>query len=70
MSMGHAAGVAAAMAVQNNAACRDVDGAAVRAEMVKQGANLHQPPTGYWQEIREKEGRIEVLANDIAVVMQ
>ncbi|MEG1743039.1 MAG: FAD-dependent oxidoreductase, partial [Clostridia bacterium] len=37
-SSGEAAGIAAAIAVQNNIAARDVDGSAVRGKMVEKGA--------------------------------
>ena len=69
MSMGHAAGIAAGMAIDNKCALRDVDGKLVREEMIRQGANLHQPPVGYWQDIREKGGEPVVTASDMVVIM-
>lgn len=70
MSMGQAAGTAASMAVDSGVALRDVDGKALKAQLIADGANLDKPPEGYWQEIREKkDGVPTVLANDIAVIL-
>ena len=69
MGMGHAAGVAAAMAVKEGVACRDVDGTKVREELIAQGVGLDQPPMGeYWKAIRES-GKEPVIAVDMAMII-
>ena len=64
MSMGQAAGHAAAMAVDKSISAREVDGRELRALLVKEGARLNEPPAGHWAMLREAEGELAVNSND------
>lgn len=68
MSMGQAGGTAAAMAIDAGVALRDLDGAALKQQLIKDGCNLHQPPVGYWAKVRESGIEPKIVA-DMAVVM-
>ena len=68
MSMGQAAGHAAAIAVDQRIAAREVDGKALRALLVKEGARLDEPPQGYWKEIREAKGEYYVNSADVIAI--
>ena len=67
MSMGQAGGTAAAMAIDAGCALRDLDGAALKQQLIKDGCNLHQPPVGYWAQVRESKNEPKIVA-DMAVV--
>ena len=68
MSMGQAAGRAAALCVDRGILPREVDGAELRALLVKDGAHLDSPPTGYWEAMRKAEGEIYVDVTDGAKI--
>ena len=60
MSMGQAAGHAATLCVDRKILPREVDGAELRALLVKDGAHLDAPPMGYWEKMRNTEGEITI----------
>ena len=64
MSMGQAAGHAAAMSVQKQILPREVDGKELRALLVAEGAHLNEPPMGYWETVRNTEGEFFVNTAD------
>ena len=68
MSMGQAAGHAAAIAATQRIPAREVDGKALRALLVKEGARLDEPPQGYWKEIRETKGDYYVNSADVIAI--
>lgn len=69
MSMGQAAGTAAAMCVQERVVPRAVDGARVRQALIDQGVPLDKPPGGFWERLRNMPGRIEIASADFAVIV-
>ena len=68
MSMGQAAGHAAAIAVERQLTARDVDGKELRALLVKEGARLDQPPQGWWEEVRNQKGEYFVNSADVIAI--
>jgi hypothetical protein len=64
MSMGQAAGHAAATCVQKQILPREVDGKELRAQLVAEGAHLNEPPMGYWEAQRNTEGELFVNSAD------
>ena len=68
MSMGQAAGHAAALCADRRILPREVDGKELRALLVKEGAHLDQPPTGYWDTIYKLEGETVVGFADGATI--
>lgn len=68
MSMGQAAGTAAALALDEGvAALRDLDGAKVKAQLIKDGCGLDHAPDGYWKAIRESKNEPIIMA-DMAIL--
>ena len=41
--------------------------AALKQQLIKDGCNLHQPPVGYWAQVRESKNEPRIVA-DMAVV--
>ena len=70
MSMGQAAGHAAAIAVDRQIAAREVDGKELRALLVNEGARLNEPPTGYWETIRNAKGELYVNSADVVAIYE
>ena len=64
MSMGQAAGHAAAACVQKQILPRELDGRELRAQLVAEGAHLNEPPKGYWETVRNTEGEFFVNTAD------
>ena len=65
MGMGQAAGIGAAMFVDNKlGAVRDLDGKLVRNRMIELGVKLNELPGGYWKTIREFEGHYVISGAD------
>ncbi len=69
MGMGMAAGIGAAMTAEKGIPCRELDGALVRAEMIRRGVGLDRLPDGYWKTLREAEGEYVVSHNDTATII-
>lgn len=69
MSTGQAAGLAAAMALDDKIRPRDIDGKLVRQHLISEGVALDKAPDGYWKEVREQEGRIVVTPSDAAKIV-
>lgn len=69
MSTGQAAGLAAAMALDEKKRPRDIDGKSVRKQLIDEGVALDRAPGGYWKEIREQQGRIVVTPSDAAKIL-
>lgn len=67
MGTGHAAGVAADMALSQGIRPRDIDGREVRRCLIEEeGVPLDKPCDGFWAELREAEGEIYVAPGDYA----
>ena len=64
MSMGQAAGHAAAACVEKQILPRELDGKELRAQLVAEGAHLNEPPMGYWADQRNTEGELFVNTAD------
>ena len=69
MGTGHAAGIAAYLALRDNKRPRDVDGKEVRKVMIAEGVKLDQPCDGYWAEQRELKGEIALTRGDFAAII-
>jgi hypothetical protein len=69
MSMGQAAGTAAALCAKGNVAPRTLKGTLVREALIQQGVALDQPPGGFWETLRSMPGKIEVASADFAVIV-
>lgn len=69
MSTGQAAGLAATMALDSGMRPRDLDGTLVRKRLIDEGVALDKAPGGYWQEVRQHEGRIVVTPLDAAKIV-
>ena len=67
MGMGQAAGTGAAIAIDRGVtALRELDGALVRQDMIRQGVKLDEAPGGYWKMIREFDGEVFINGGDMA----
>ena len=65
MGTGHAAGVAASMALAKGVRVRDLDGKEVRRVLIEEEkVPLDEPCDGYWAELRETEGEYFVNSGD------
>ncbi|MBU6444693.1 MAG: FAD-dependent oxidoreductase [Alphaproteobacteria bacterium] len=69
MSMGQAAGTAAAMCVKEKIDPRNLDGVRVRDALIEQGVPLDKAPGGHWEMLRNMPGRIDVASADFAVIV-
>lgn len=68
MSLGQAGGTAASMAIDAGVALRELDGAALKAQLIRDGCGLDHAPDGYWKSIRESKNEPVILA-DMAIIM-
>ncbi len=68
MGTGHAAGLAAAIAVNEKVRPRDIPGTRVRQLLIDEGVPLDKPTSGYWAELREMEGDLVVTKGDFAAI--
>lgn len=68
MSMGQAAGTAAAMAIDAGVPLRELDGAALKQQLIHDGCGLDQPPQGYWKAVRESKNEPFIMA-DMAILV-
>ena len=68
MSMGQAAGHAAALAAERRIAPREIDGRELRELLIREGARLNEPPQGHWETMRNATGEYYVNSNDIVAI--
>ena len=68
MSMGQAAGHAAALAAERRIAPREIDGRELRELLIREGARLNEPPQGYWETMRNAKGEYYVNSSDIVAI--
>ena len=68
MGTGHAAGLAASIAVNEKLRPRDISGAALRQKLIEEGVPLDKPCDGYWAELREMEGELVVTRGDMVAI--
>jgi hypothetical protein len=65
MGTGHAAAVAADVALKENLRPRELDGKLLRKILIEEeGVPLDKPCEGYWAELREQEGEFFVNYGD------
>ena len=64
MGTGHAAGLAAYVAITEKVRPRDIDGKYIRSLLIKEGVKLDEPCDGYWKELREAEGTFKLGPSD------
>ena len=69
MGTGHAAGLAASVAVKEKILPRDIEGERVRAMLLDEGMDLDKPCEGYWQEMRDTEGDMVIGKADAIVLV-
>ncbi len=69
MGTGHAAGLAASIAVTENVRPRDISGVRIRELLIAEGVPLDQPCDGYWEELRNMEGELVVTFGDFAAIV-
>ncbi len=69
MGTGHAAGLAASVAVKEKILPRDIEGERVRAMLLDEGVDLDKPCEGYWQEMRDTEGDMVIGKADAIVLV-
>ncbi|MCQ2406723.1 MAG: FAD-dependent oxidoreductase [Oscillospiraceae bacterium] len=68
MGTGHAAGLAAALAVEEKLRPRDIPGTRVRELLIAEGVQLDKPCDGYWAEMAAMEGELVVTKGDFAAI--
>ncbi|NLD88176.1 MAG: FAD-dependent oxidoreductase [Clostridiales bacterium] len=69
MGTGHAAGLAASIAVREKLRPRDIDGKRIRNLLIDEGVRLNEPCDGHWKEQREMEGDFAINWGDTIVIM-
>ena len=69
MGTGHAAGLAASIAVKEKIMPRSIEGERIRAMLMEEGVDLDRPCEGYWQEMREAEGTFVIGKADAIVLV-
>jgi len=67
MGTGHAAGLAASIAIKEKVRPRDIEGARIRKLLVDEGVDLDKPTDGYWLELREQKGDLIINGGDFIV---
>ena len=69
MGTGHAAGVAASVAITEGKRPRELDGRLIRKMLIEEeGVALDQPCEGYWDQLRKSEGEMFVNSGDFIVI--
>ena len=68
MGTGHAAGLAAAIAVNENVRPRDISGVRMRQLLIEEGVALDKPCDGYWAELAAMEGDLTVTKGDYVAI--
>ena len=64
MGTGHAAGLAASIAVKEKIDPRQIPGTRIRQLLIEEGVPLDKPCDGYWKELREQEGDLVINKGD------
>ena len=64
MGTGHAAGLAASIAVRESIRPRDIAGSLIRELLLEEGVDLDKPCDGYWQELREMDCEFTINRGD------
>ncbi len=64
MGTGQAAGLAVCVAIERKQSPRELDGAEIRELLIKEGVELDKPSDGYWEELRNQEGELEINKGD------
>ena len=64
MGTGHAAGIAASVAVIEKVLPREIEGKRIRAMLLEEGVDLDQPCDGYWKELRDMECDFAINGGD------
>ncbi len=64
MGTGHAAGLAADLAIREKVKPRELDGSRIRKLLIEEGVDLDKPCDGYWQELREMDCRLVINGGD------
>jgi len=64
MGTGQAAGLAACVAIDRNVLPRDIDGKQIRQMLIEEGVELDKPTDGYWEELRNTDGRFVINGGD------
>ena len=68
MGTGHAAGLAAKIAVEENVRPRDISGVRLRNMLIEEGVALDKPCDGYWTELANMEGELVVTKGDFIAI--
>ena len=68
MGTGHAAGLAASIAVNEKIRPRDISGVRIRETLIAEGVALDKPCDGYWEELRQMEGDFVVTRGDLIAI--
>ncbi len=69
MGTGHAAGVAASVAIKEGVLPKDIEGTRIRAMLLEDGVNLDQPCDGYWKELRDSDCDMVINGGDFLVLV-
>lgn len=69
MGTGHAAGVAASVAIKEDILPRDIEGTRIRAMLLKDGVDLDQPCDGYWKELRDSDCDMVINGGDFLALV-
>lgn len=64
MGTGHAAGLAADIAIREKVRPRDIDGCRIRKLLIEEGVDLNQPCDGYWKELRDMDCDLVINGGD------
>ena len=64
MGTGHAAGLAADIAIREKVRPRDIDGCHIRKLLIEEGVDLDQPCDGYWKELRDMNCDLVINGGD------
>ena len=68
MGTGHAAGLAASIAVSEKIRPRDISGVRIREMLIAEGVALDKPCDGYWEALRKTEGELVVTKGDFVAI--
>jgi len=64
MGTGHAAGLAAGIAVRDGLSPKEIDGRNVRSLLIEEGVELDKPCSGHWEALRNAKGKYVIGASD------
>ncbi len=69
MGTGHAAGLAASIAIREKVLPRQLEGARIRQLLIEEGVSLDQATDGYWKELRDRDCEFQISAGDMIVCL-